>query len=591
MLAVRLKKHELSVDVQGTGGLVVERRVGGGRIVQTAFALDDRYLLHWKNYDGFLNGALLRRPSRDFQPLENLGNLEAKPLWVLPVSYLDNDGGKRASAIRLSTTNPMFTSTLRYFSRDVGYRNVSIEDEIRRQLDDALHGNDAAGTRNRPSANPPLPTAAPPGAVPRIIPPTVPSVVGSSTAEAGDEINNPSDVSVDNRLESKDWRFGGYSASNLSGVAGWNDFSGVAHDVRLAMQEAAGIKIPSAQFVLKMIGIYLAVLVPLNWLLFRLIGRVEWAWIATPVIAVVGTVVVIQQAQLDIGFLRSRREVAILETQADYPRGHLTRYALLYTYLGTGYDLTLTDPNTLAQPFAKNPSYVRGTYENARLVHYRRDSDLRLRNFFVPSYSSEMVHTEQMFELGGAVRLEGDDATDWEILNGSSLTMHGAAVLYCPSDADPGNVQVAWVGDLKPGVSLPLRFQPRESQEDFKLSQWSESPVTSSATGKTADGEIRLTGLMALATKKLLMFPGDVRLVAWTDEELPGIEFSPTAAQTTARTVILSHLRRGNLPPAARDQNVRTDYREPPPIEDPTLSPDGALPPVGPLPSGKPPTP
>ena len=34
-----------------------------------------------------------------------------------------------------------------------------------------------------------------------------------------------------------------------------------------------------------MLAIYLLVLVPLNWLVFWLIGKVEWAWIAAPLIA------------------------------------------------------------------------------------------------------------------------------------------------------------------------------------------------------------------------------------------------------------------------------------------------------------------
>lgn len=603
ILAVKLKKHELAEDVRGTGGLVVERRVGGGRIVQTAFALDDRYFLRWKHFDGFFNGALLRRPSRDFSPLADVGNLEAKPLWVLSIPQASDDPAAPDSTLRLAITNPMLTSTLRYFSRDVGYRNTSVEADVRRQIEDAVHGNDAirqrVGMPIQPTGIPQMKAPASSAAIPTPVPPkpvapnsgaapsssadeatgtATPGTVAQDASSADGDNGSPSskdnrppptDVLVDHRLETKDWRFGGYSAATLSGVAGWNDFSGAAHDVRLAIQEAAGIKIPSRSFVLRMMGIYLAVLVPLNWLIFRLLGRVEWAWVATPVIAIVGMIVVIQQAQLDIGFLRSRREVAILETQADYPRGHLTRYSLLYTYLGTGYDITLADPNTLAQPFAKDTKYTRGSYEGARPVHYRRDSDLRLRNFFVPSYSSEMVHTEQMFDLGGTLRLDGDGPSDWELVNGSQWKLRGAAVLYCPQDGKPGQVQTAWIGDVRAGVTLPLRFGEAQSQSALKIREWDESPVTTTSE-RPMDGEVRLTGLMALASKRLLLFPGDARLVGWIEEELPGIDVSPTAAQTTTRTMIIGHLRRGNLPPAARDVNIRTDYREPTAVsEDP----------------------
>lgn len=547
VLGVRWRKHEEAREVTGCGGLVVERRVGAGRIVQTAFPLDDGHLLQWKSYDGFMSGALLRRPARDFSPLANLDNINAKPLWQLPADPYSASGESRETT-PVTVTHPLFTSNLRYFSRDVGYRSAAVETDVRRQLDESLTA-------------PPPATAF--GATPAA--PVAPNL-RASTSESAAEIKTPTGVN--------DWRLAGFSASNVSGVAGWNDFSGAAHEIRLAMQEAAGIKIPSGAFVLRMIAAYLVVLVPLNWLVFRLLGKVEWAWIATPVIAVVGAAVVIQQAQLDIGFLRSRREIAILETQGDHPRGHLSRYSLLYAYLGTGYDAVLSDPRALAQPFAKDPTYVRKPYESAREVAFRRDSELRLRNFFVPSYSSEMVHIEQMLDLGGSLSLKGEDPEDWEIVNQTGASLQGVGVLHCPPGAAPGTLQIAWVGELRAGVTRPLRFRDggAQSREGPVFDEWSESPVTRDSK-VNLEREIRLTGLLELATRKLVLFPGDVRLVGWTGEELPGVEFNPTATQTTARTVVVSHLKRGSLPAVERDKNVRTDFKKPAPIDEPAANP------------------
>lgn len=566
VIGSKWQRHEEARDVPGTGGLVVERRLGAGRVVQTSFSLDDRPLLQWKSYDGFFNGAILRRPARDFEPLKEIENGEAKPLWVMPDDPFGPDSQVADGRVmKFAPTEPRVNSTLRYFSRDIGYRNTSVERSVKLDLDKLTS---AAGTGEAPLVprNPATANSSP--------------ATAESNAEEADRSRTSRDDDADDGLlqpaaalaarpDARDARFGGYSASNLSGVAGWNDFSGAAHDVRLAIQEAAGIKIPSGQFVLKMIGIYLVVLVPLNWLVFWLMGKVEWAWVATPVIAIVGAVTVIQQAQLDIGFLRSRRELAILEAQGDYDRAHLTRYSLLYTYLGTAYDAALADPNALAQPFAKNPTYVRGVYDRPRIVQFRRDAELSLRNFFVPSYSSEMVHIEQMLPLGGAFRLEGDGPDDWELHNGTSLTLHGAGVVYCPEDGPPGQVRMAWIGDVKPGIRTPLRFVGERTQWDQErlFAQWDESPITGPASTRQ-QGELRLTGLMTLASQKLLLFPGDARLVGWTDEELAGVEFSPTAAQTTTRTVVLAHLRRGKLPTVLRDLNVRTDFKSPTATED-----------------------
>ena len=120
---------------------------------------------------------------------------------------------------------------------------------------------------------------------------------------------------------------------------------------RQILTEAAGIEIPRADFVVKVLAIYLLVLVPLNWFVFWLIGTVEWAWIAAPLIALVGAAAVIRLAQLDIGFARSRTEVAVLEVQGGYERAHLTRYTALYTSLSSSYTLAFDEPSALAVPF------------------------------------------------------------------------------------------------------------------------------------------------------------------------------------------------------------------------------------------------
>jgi hypothetical protein len=76
-------------------------------------------------------------------------------------------------------------------------------------------------------------------------------------------------------------------------------------------------------------------------------------------------------------------------------------------------------------------------------------------------------------------------------------------------------------------------------------------------------GEINLGRLADLALRRMVMGVGDVRLVGWTSEDLPGIQFSPVAAQNASRTLVVCHLRRGPLPDIERDLNVRLDHFAP----------------------------
>ena len=119
-------------------------------------------------------------------------------------------------------------------------------------------------------------------------------------------------------------------AAISGGVAGWNSFDDVSELSRATLREAAGIRIPDSRFVAYLLGIYLLVLGPVNWSFFRLLGRVEWAWAAAPVITLASAGAVVYLAQLDIGFARSRTELAISSCMAIIRVPTFTRYTAIF---------------------------------------------------------------------------------------------------------------------------------------------------------------------------------------------------------------------------------------------------------------------
>jgi hypothetical protein len=401
------------------------------------------------------------------------------------------------------------------------------------------------------------------------------------------------------------WRRG-YRSWAESGAGAWNDYSGVANSVRDALKDAAGITIPKAGFVFRVLAAYLVVLVPINWLVFRMMRRVEWAWVAAPMIAIIGAVAVVRLAQLDIGFARSRTEIATLEIQGDYPRAHLTRYSALYTSLSTSYDLEFEDPTALAQPFPAQ----RGQHSTLLPVHfYQEDGRMRLGGFQVDSNSTGMVHSEQMFELGGAMRLSEDASGGMQLTNNTSISLRDVGVARRTRQG----IELAWVGELDPKTSKDLAFTPGAN---VRFDQWDGSETTLSPDKQVAQmlrdgdknkdlrldlaefqaltetqpedfyardldvdgrleyaeiidwvrlnrsGEISIGRLMDLASQQLRLREGDVRLVGWTDQELPGVTYRPRASQSLVRMLVLAHLRQGDLPPPERDVNCSADIEE-----------------------------
>lgn len=317
------------------------------------------------------------------------------------------------------------------------------------------------------------------------------------------------------------------------GVAGWDDFNSVGNWARDNLREASRIEIPDQRFVAVSLAAYLAVLVPLNWLVFRLVGRLEWAWYCVPLIALGATALIVRMARLDIGFARARTEFGVVELFHGYPRGHVTRYTSLYTSIGTRYNLVFDDQTALAQPLASGQARVFG--QSASTVFLRRDAKISLDGFAVPSNSLGMLHSEHMLDAGGSLELRPTSEGRLQLVNGTSLSMEGVQVT--------GNEGQATVARLEAGAAVELEFRP--------------APATLSAPP--------LEGALAANREELLRLandwraPGGMLLTAWTTEPLPGMNVEPAPSQARALNLIVAQLDVGIDPPAERDENLRSD--------------------------------
>jgi hypothetical protein len=511
------------------GSLVCERQVGRGRVVLTAFALDNRRVRSWSGFDEFLNCWLLRRPPREFKPGEYGG---VRSAWSADFPTWEKD--------------PRISTTLRYFTRDIGH-----------MTSDGPNESDAI---DETPVGEPLGSATPTsgfGAAGA----TVSLTQFSSGEEMNPEPSKPPQSSLDPNTD--DPHFLGFRAAALGGAAGWNDNSGAADAARKSLREAAGISIPEAGFVLRALAVYLLVLVPVNWGFFRLIGRVEYAWAVAPVLAIAGAAAVIRFAQLDIGFARSHNEVAVLEVHGDYQRGHLTRYTALYTSLSTGYDMAFDDSTALVQPFAVDPAFERRENQSASEVRFAREKQISLRDFQVASNSTDMIHSEQMYNLGGPLSLEGDEAKGFRVRNDSTLSLRDVGVLRA---GENGQFWFAWLDELKAKTAAPLEFQSLGGRRGDFRRVWKKSKVAGPKAPGVAADEVRLTRFFELAADRLRLRPGDVRLVGYTDEKLAGFNIKPAAAQHTTRTMVLVHLKSGELAPPIPDKLSKHDIIEKPPV-------------------------
>ncbi|MCC7086801.1 MAG: hypothetical protein IT427_17525 [Pirellulales bacterium] len=526
-----LKLQDNANIIPDTAGLVAERRVGRGRIVVTAFRLAQRELWNWPGCDGFWNACLLRRPPRKFSSPTGAG------LGALQVDFLESswnsrrilppDARQEATQETLSSgqaLNPTVVTQVRYLSRD--WKKDEGFDPAFKLPQNSEEDVTLSNGRNAFS----------PGIQPYSDP----------MAFADDRPLGP-------------------------GVAGWTDFSDVATSARDSLVEAAGIVIPKSSFVIWVLVLYLIVLVPLNWLVFWALGRIEWAWIAAPIIAIGAMVSVVKLAQLDIGFARAQTEVAVLEAYNGYQRGHLTRYTALYTSLSTSYNLASDDLNTVSLPFCSRPDFTDAHGQSASTVTYQSDPTVELADFVVSSNSTAMLHTEQMLDLGGAIEYSAnEDSVD--LYNRTFFDLKRAGIVRRQPS---GELQVGWIGELAAGRGTKVTFVRSEALKSI-VPKWSFALTDENSEGPkfTID---RLANLLkppeliegieadktadkAQKAPSTALRPGETRLIALIDAPLPGIMVDPAAAQAgRGATLVIVHL---EVPPLAvpqPDANCRGD--------------------------------
>ncbi len=355
-----------------------------------------------------------------------------------------------------------------------------------------------------------------------------------------------------------------WTVDRPGGLGEWSEFTPVSAVAREALAVAAGVTVPPAGFVIGCLAIYLIVLVPLNWMVFHALGRIEWAWISAPIIALAGTLVVVRQAQLDIGFVRSQTEIGLLELQGDHPRGHLSRYTAIYSSLSSTYDLEFVAASAVATPFPRDDKWTPALGDSLSTVAFEKYDQPRLRGVAVSSATTQMIHSEQMIELAGPIRMfsPSNNPNLKQLENKSGFNLSDAVVLHRDVNAaGQARLDGCWVGELRDGAGVMLPWSPVATAKG-KLPYAAEREKAAELDYRkrlNVDPLLKLAFQFTPKSDPLYGQRDEWRLVARIDDVLPGAAASPEASQASGCTVVLAHLAFGPRPLHESDANSPGD--------------------------------
>lgn len=469
----------LRVGDEQSAILAVERRVGRGRITMLAFNPNDPAFLSWRGFDSLVRRVILRREEEGLASAERIGTGDSR----------------FQSAITTRTYRFMGAPSLSWFrlaSRDLG-------------------------SSRAPSIAPPPNQGAPGPAIPPQ--PKAELVNGQAQpiyTEAGDLAALPDQP-----------------------LAEWNDNADAPNIARQVLIDSSGIHIPGSDFVLKVLFAYAIALVPLNWLICRVILRKkELAWAIMPVLALGFAIGVERAAAFDLGYDSASNEVDLLEVQSPYARAHLSRFGSIYSSGRQSYSLAFPDNATaLALPMAggsrsRADEAIESVFETAPVP--------TLRNFPVQPRSLAMYRAEEMAEIGGTIRLDRDPAGRPVIVNDTEIELRDAEFI------DVANKTRMRIGAIAPRSRMAVPDEPAPPDG---------SAPPARLVGKLTAGS--WIDRLALASFGSPADEGELRLLAWTPGASPGMEISPKMERRTGITVILAHLRFGTDQAPTPDESER----------------------------------
>lgn len=354
-------------------------------------------------------------------------------------------------------------------------------------------------------------------------------LVGSSSSAPKESMANPS--------------------SKVSSYGAWNSESFVTNTSSSYLKKLSGINVPNLSTILKWLLGYLIVLVPTNWLVFRLLGRLELAWLAAPLIAIAGVFVIARAVQLDVGFSRSQTSLQFIELHNRYPRGLLSSHHALYSSLTTNYKIVYPEGEGIVCPMPQPRQ--RSLLSAGGLLPYKiaDEKGTGFQSFPVLSNTIGLVQSEEVVSLTGAISWTIDqDARSFQVANDSQSIIRD--VILEGSD-DSGAKLRAVVGTLEPGEQKKGTLdQPVDSDLN-----WDIQLPTEGKSGQDFD-KLALEQNLKLIFKNYPIQHGEWIAMGWTESPLSKLQIAPSTAQTRSATLVLMHAKTAPLGPIEHDRQL-----------------------------------
>ncbi|WP_322486945.1 hypothetical protein [Chloroflexus sp.] len=284
--------------------------------------------------------------------------------------------------------------------------------------------------------------------------------------------------------------------------------------------------LPSTIALLVLIGVYIIVIGPANFLALRRLRRLEWAWVTTPLL-----IVIFLAGSYGMSFaLRGTQtqvlQLAIVQSVASGGEATVTTFTGIFAPQRQSYTLSFAD-SALVAPLQMDE----------RLVIEHSDAGLAMPDLLLDAAAFRTLIVEQITTSSAQIRHQiALNGQRWRgtLTNAGSIPLRDAMVVY--------KNDMQWIGSLAPGaeVEIDLSTDSDNFLRDFM-------PIEE---GSLFSHTFVLENLFWYVSNRFDPFmngptlPGDdIYVIGWSDQAAPVVQINGTPAAARGETLYIIALR------------------------------------------------
>jgi hypothetical protein len=226
-------------------------------------------------------------------------------------------------------------------------------------------------------------------------------------------------------------------------------------------------ELPSTAFVAMYLGLYIIILVPVNYLVFRSIKRLEWAWFTIPVWALVFAYGAYYIGSFSQHSVVITNQISLIESKPNANYGSATTFCSVYSPLRKWYTLRFEDPKAFPMIPAESNFRQQSMASNEDLTVSFDSNSNSIEDFLIYHWSQRVFKAQHSVQVGEGVdlnihfkenRLEGD------ITNNTPFTLTSAKLFL--------KDRIIPLPNLAPGESADVSGKWRNAQRFDASMNW-----------------------------------------------------------------------------------------------------------------------